>query len=76
MNEMLELSKDQGGFGIPSFKSTAEKLRQSMRWQLETNANADIRNLWKATSNKNIKLDANLTQLYSTKKDAIKSFVE
>ena len=72
VNEMLELSKDQGGFGIPSFKSTAEKLRQSMRWQLKTNANADIRNLWKATSNKNIKLDANLIQ-HPTKKDAIKA---
>ena len=54
-------------------KTTAQKLRLSLRYTLKHNTNGDIRNIWHATSNKNIPLDSliNEQQTKSSAMDAL-----
>ena len=56
--QFLELPRNQGGYGIPSLKSTAEKLRLGLRLSLKYSTNEDLRNIWFATQKHNISLDS------------------
>ena len=60
--EFLQLPTNQGGYGIPSMKTTAQKLRLGLRFILKHNDNNDLRNIWKQTSHNNIPLDSLLEQ--------------
>ena len=44
--EFLQLPTNQGGYGIPSMKTTAQKLRLGLRYTLKHNENDDLRNIW------------------------------
>ena len=56
--EFLQLPTNQGGYGIPSLKMTAQKLRLSLRYVLKHNDNNDLRNIWKLSSRHNTPLDS------------------
>ena len=70
--EFLQLPTKLGGYGIPSMKTTAQKLRLSLRYTLKHNTNGDIRNTWHATSNKNIPLDSLINE-QQTKSSAMEA---
>ena len=48
--EFLQLPMKQGGYGIPSMKTTAQRLRLSLRFRLKHNIDDDLRDIWLATS--------------------------
>ena len=66
--EFLELPRNQGGLGITSLKSTAEKLRLGLRLSLKLSAQDDLKNIWSATRKHNINLDS-----FSSKTDSKKT---
>ena len=53
----MELPKNEGGHGIPSLKSTAEKLRLGLRLSLKNNPNIELNNIWMSTHIHNKNLD-------------------
>ena len=57
VKEFLALSKHQGGFDIPSRKSTAQKLRLNQRYMMKFNKNKDMWSIWSATSTNNVNSD-------------------
>ena len=66
--EFLELPRNQGGLGITSLKSTAEKLRLGLRLSLKLSEHDDLKNIWSATQKHNFNLDS-----FSNKTDSKKS---
>ena len=56
--EFLQLPANQGGYGIPSMKMTAQKLRLGIHFMLKHNRDDELRNIGQATSMKNIPLDS------------------
>lgn len=56
--EFLHLPSKLGGYGIPSLKMTAQKLRLSLRFILKNNVNNDLRDIWELSSKNNIHLDS------------------
>ena len=57
ISQFMELPKNEGGHGIPSLKSTAEKLRLVLRLSLKNNPNIELNNIWMSTHIHNKKLD-------------------
>ena len=71
--EFLQLPMKQGGYGIPSMKTTAQRLRLSLRFRLKHNIDDDLRDIWHATSNNNnIPLDALIIK-HQTKSSAMEA---
>ena len=60
ISQFMELPKNEGGHGIPSLKSTAEKLRLGLRLSLKNNPNIELNKVWMSTHNHNKNLDTNL----------------
>ena len=57
--EFSQLPMKQGGYEIPSMKTTTQRLRLSLRFRLKHNIDDALRDIWHATSNNNnISLDA------------------
>ena len=56
--EFLQLPAKQGGYGIPSMKMTAQKLRLGIRFMLKHNREDELRKIGQSTSTKNIPLDS------------------
>ena len=75
VKEFLALAKNQGGFDIPSQKSTAQKLRLNQRYMMKFNKNEDMRSIWNAISTNNVNLDYVIAQ-HPCKKSAQKTLVE
>ena len=57
VEEMLELPKNKGGFGIQSLKHLTESLRMGQRFRLKWSRNSDMRTLWSETSHRAVCLD-------------------
>ena len=57
ISQFMELPKNEGGHGIPSLKSTAEKLRLGLRLSLKNNPNIELNNIWMSTHIHNKNLD-------------------
>ena len=57
ISQFMELPKNEGGYGIPSLKSTAEKLRLGLRLSLKNNPNIELNNIWMSTHIHNKNLD-------------------
>ena len=66
-SKLFQLPTNQGGYGIPSLKMTAQKLRLSLRNVLKHNDSTDLRNIWKLSSRNNIPLDSQLLEREPTK---------
>lgn len=64
-SEFLQLPLNKGGYGIPSLKSTAQKLRLNLRFALKHNADKDLRNIWELSSLKNTSIDSLLHRVPS-----------
>src|SRR6218665_1128372 len=64
-SEFLQLLLNKGGYGIPSLKSTAQKLRLNLRFALKHNTNKDLRNIWELSSLKNTPIDSLLHRVPS-----------
>ena len=65
VEEILELSTQKGGHGIPLLKTLAEQLRLSLRCSLKNSKDEDITTIWKMSTNKNKNLDAYAIQQQS-----------
>ena len=57
ISQFMEQPKNEGGHGIPSLKSTAEKLRLGLRLSLKNNPNIELNNIWMSTHIHNKNLD-------------------
>src|SRR6218665_2447550 len=73
-SEFLQLPLNKGGYGIPSLKSTAQKLRLNLRFALKHNAE-NLRNIWELSSLKNTSIDSLLHRVPS-KTSAAQSLVK
>ena len=60
--EILELSKRKGGFGIPLLKTLTLQLRLSLRFSLKNSKDDDLTTIWNQTTNKNAKIDSLIDQ--------------
>ena len=74
IEEILELSTQKGGHGIPLLKTLAEQLRLSLRCSLKNSKDEDITTIWKMSTNKNQNLDAFAIQQQS-KQSALDSLM-
>ena len=58
VQELITTSKSKGGFGIPSFQQTYEKLLLKNRFSLKNNEQPEMQQIWTDTRNIHVILDA------------------
>ena len=69
--EILELAKRKGGYGIPLMKTLALQLRLSLRFSLKNSKDDDLVTIWnQTTQKKNAKIDSLIDQ-QKTKQSAM-----
>jgi hypothetical protein len=57
VSETASMPRDMAGLGIPSFKHLARKMCLTKRYFLRASVSADVRELWKNSSNRHVATD-------------------